>query len=404
MRPLRILSLTAGVLIGALLYQNSVGEAQAQMSRPGAIPTLVYVGTYTGEKSKGIYVFSLRTSGNEVSQNITLVPMGLAAETPNPSFIELDVKRRLLFAVNEVDEFQGKPTGSVSAFSIEQKTGKLTLINQVASGGRGPCHLILDKEGKNLLVANYSSGTVAVVPVATDGRLGEATSVIQHTGRSVHPEIQKGPHAHGVALDAANQFAFVTDLGLDKVMIYKFDAKQGKLTPNEPPFAKLKPGAGPRHIEFRPDGRFAYVLNEMDSTVTAYSYDAAKGALTEVQTTTTLPGYYEGPNTTAELGIHPNGNYLYASNRGHNSVVLFNIDKDKGTLEYVEEQGTGGKTPRHFGIQPSGQHMAIGNQNSDTVLASRIDAGNGRLKPSGIFADVGSPACMKFLPPPEPAK
>ena len=399
MRPLRI---TVGLLLCSLLFQNGAGEAQTQMNKAaGAIPTLVYVGTYTGAKSKGIYVFSLRTSGNEVSQNITLVPMGLAAETPNPSFIELDIKRRLLFAVNEIDEFEGKPTGSVSAFSIDSKTGKLTLINQRPSMGKGPCHLILDKEGKNLLLANYGTGSVAVFPVAADGRLGEATSVIQHSGSSINRERQEGPHAHGVALDAANQFAFVTDLGLDKVMIYKFDAKQGKLTPNEPAFAKLKPGAGPRHIEFRPDGRFAYVINELDSTVTAFAYDATRGALTEVQTITTLPGYYDGPNTTAEIGIHPTGKYLYASNRGHNSVVLFNIDKDKGTLEYVEEQGTGGSTPRHFGIQPSGQHMAIGNQNSDTVLASRIDAGNGRLKPSGIFAEVGSPVCMKFLPPPE---
>jgi len=367
--------------------------------------TLVYAGTYTGArskgKSKGIYFFWLKTRNLEVFQNITLVPLGLAAEAEHPSFLELDFKRRLLFAVNELNEFEGKPTGAVSAFSIDRATGKLTLLNQRASMGAGPCHLTLDKEGRRLLVANYGGGNLAVLPVGPDGRLGEAVDVVQHSGRSVHPERQKGPHAHGVTLDPANRFAFVCDLGLDKILAYRYDAQRGKLSPAEPAFAAVKAGSGPRHMVFRPDGRFAYVINELTSTVTVFRYDPEAGVLAEVETVSTLPPYFDGPNTGAEIGVHPTGKYLYVSNRGHNSVVLFSVDADQGTLTYVEEQGTGGSKPRHFGIQPSAKHLVIANQDSDTLLACRIDAGNGRLKPSGIFASAPSPVCAVFLPPPE---
>jgi 6-phosphogluconolactonase len=361
--------------------------------------TLVYAGTYTGPNSKGIYVFRLQTENLEVSQNILLVPMGLAVETPSPSFLEIDLKRRLLFAVNEVNEFEGKPTGAVSAFKIDDTNGKLTLLNQRASMGTGPCHLVLDKSGRNLLVANYGSGSVAVLPVAADGQLGEATDVVQHSGKSVNPDRQKGPHAHCMTLDPANRFAFACDLGLDKILTYRFDGEKGKLTPHDPPFTAIKPGAGPRHMAFRPDGKFAYVINEMNSTVNAFAYDPNAGVLKEIQAISTLPGYYDGPNSGAEVSVHPTGKWLYASNRGNNTVVLFTIDAGEGTLTYVEEQGTGGKTPRHFGIEPSAKHLTIANQNSDMLLVCRIDSGNGRLKPSGVFASVPSPACAKFLPP-----
>ena len=363
--------------------------------------TLVYVGTYTRGRNpgKGIYLFRLQTENLEVSQNITLVPLGLAVETPNPSFIDLDVRRRLLFAVDEIDEFDDRPTGAVSAFSIDRTSGTLTLLNQRPSMGTGPCHLVLDKGNRNVLVANYGSGSVAVLPVGSDGRLGAATAAVQHSGKSIHPDRQKGPHAHCMTLDPANRFAFACDLGLDKVLSYRFDARQGKLTPNDPAFVSTRPGAGPRHMIFRPDGRFAYVVNELSSTVTAYAYDSNTGGLKDAQTVTTLPEYFDGANTGAEVGVHPSGRYLYVSNRGHNSVVLFAIDPQRGTLTYIEEQGTGGSTPRHFGIEPSAKHLAIANQDSNTVLVCRIDAGNGRLKPSGVFASVPSPVCVKFLPP-----
>lgn len=401
MRSFRLSRVTAGAFFLALLLgvaASDVGIAQTP-GAPTVAPddTLVYVGTYTGTKSKGIYLFKLQ----DIPQNITLVPLGLAAETPNPSFLEIDRTRRLLFAVNEVDEFEGKPTGAVSAFSIDRATGKLTLLNQRPSMGKGPCHLVLDKERRNLLVANYGSGTVAVFPVGPDGRLGEATAVVQHTGKSINPDRQKGPHAHCMTLDPANRFAFACDLGLDKILTYRFDPLKGTLTPGEPAFTSVKPGAGPRHMVFRPDGRFAYVVNELHSTVTAFAYDSNAGVLHELQTISTLPKDFEGSNSGAEIDVHPSGKYLYVSNRGHNSVVLFNIDMQKGTLTYVEAQGSGGRTPRHFGIDPSGKHLAIANQGSDTVLASRIDAGNGRLKPSGVFASAPTPVCVKFLPPPD---
>jgi 6-phosphogluconolactonase len=361
--------------------------------------TLAYVGTYTGPKSQGIYLFKLQPPGADLSQNITLEPLGLAAASSNPSFLELDLKRRLLFAVNEVSQFGGSASGAVSAFAIDPDKGTLTLINQRPSMGTGPCHLVLDKSGRHLLVANYGSGSVSVLPVAADGRLDAASDVVQHTGRSVNPERQTGPHAHCVTLDRANRLAFVCDLGLDKVLTYRFDPRRGKLTPHDPPFAQLKPGAGPRHMVFRPDGRFAYVVNELTSTVTAFRYDSDHGVLREVQTVSTLPEHFQGKNSCAEVDVHPSGKWLYASNRGHNSVVLFNVDSRTGMLTYVEEQGTGGFTPRHFGIEPSARYLAVGNQDSDTILVARIDAGNGRLKPSGVFAQAPTPVCVKFLPP-----
>lgn len=367
------------------------------MAQASSKPTLVYVGTYTQTTSKGIYLFRLQTENLEVPQNVTLAPMGLAAESRNPSFLELDAKRRLLFAVNEIDDFEGQRSGAVSAFTI-RPDGTLTLLNQQSSKGTGPCHLTLDRTGRHVLIANYGGGSVTVLPVGADGRLGAATDFVQHTGSSVNPERQRGPHAHCVTMDRANRFALVCDLGLDKVLIYKFDAQRGKLTPNDPAFAAVKPGSGPRHMVFRPDGRFAYVANEMTSTITVFTFDGRSGAMREVQTVSTLPPHFDSPNSIAEIGIHPSGQWVYASNRGHNSVVLFNVDRGSGRLTYVEEQGTGGAKPRHFGIDPAARHLAVGNQDSDTVLVCRIDAGNGRLKPSGVFASVPSPVCIQFLP------
>ena len=403
MRPVYIALIAGSILFLTSSRQSTLGadppKKPSQQDYSSAKDSLVYAGTYSGKESKGIYFYKLQTTGLEVSQNITLVPLGLAVEAENPSFLEIDLKRRILFAVNEINTFQGKPAGAVSSFAIDPATGKLTLLSQQSTMGTGPCHLILDKNGKNALVANYGSGSVAVLPVSADGKLGEASDFKQHEGSSVNPQRQKGPHAHCVTLDPANKFAFVCDLGLDKVMIYRFDAEHGKLTPNDPPFMQAKPGAGPRHMVFRPDGKFAYVVNELNSTVTSYSYDPEKGALTELESLSTLPGYYDGPNTGAEIAVHPSGKFLYASNRGNDSVVLLTIDPDSGKLTWVEEQNTGGKTPRHFGIQPSAKHMVIANQNSNTLLASRIDPGNGRLKPSGVFAKCPSPTCAIFLPP-----
>jgi 6-phosphogluconolactonase len=400
--------LAIAIFVFAILGAVPTSQAQTVDSPSAdnelASETLAYVGTYTGGKSKGIYLFRLQAQNPEVSQDVVLVPLGLAAEMPSPAFLEIDARRRLVFAVNETSEFNGQRTGGVSAFSVDPATGKLKLLNQQSSMGAGPCHLVLDRTGRHIFVANYGSGSVAVLPVASDGRLGKASDVVQHEGKSVNPQRQEGPHAHCVTLDPANRFLFVCDLGLDKVMIYQFDAQNGKLTPNEPAFAAVAPGAGPRHMVFRPDGRFAYVINELNSTVTTYAYDANAGTLSELQTVSSLPEKFDGPNTCAEIGIHPSGKYVYASNRGHDSVVLFAVDREKGTLTYVEAQSTGGKTPRHFGIHPSGAHLAIANQNSDTLLLCRIEEATGRLKPSGAFAEVPTPSCIQFLPPADTAR
>ncbi len=301
--------------------------------------------------------------------------------------------------MNETEEFEGKPTGFASAFSIDRKTGKLTLINRQPTEGKAPCHLALDKSRRNLIVANYTSGTVTVLPVAADGRLGAPSAVVQHTGSSVNRQRQAGPHAHCTTFDPAYRLLFACDLGLDKVMAYELDAAKGTLTAHSPAFASVKPGSGPRHIDFRPDGRFAYVLNEMTSTVTAFAYDAKTGTLTERQTLSTLPPSFSGSNSGAEISVHPSGKFVYSSNRGHDSIALFRIDPAQGTLTFVEAQGTGGRTPRNFAIDPAGRYLFAANQDSGTMLIFTIDQATGQLKPSGSPVAVPSPVCVRFLPP-----
>jgi 6-phosphogluconolactonase len=378
--------------------RNMLPAAAAQPSGGAAVSpedTLVYVGTYTDRKipSRGIYAYRLQPGSR------TLAPVGLAAESRNPSFLAIDAGRQLLFAVNELDEFEGKPTGAVSAFAIDRATGMLRLINQRPSMGRAPCHLVLDKSGRHLLVANYTSGTVAVLPVAADGRLGDATAVVQHAGSSVNPRRQQGPHAHCMTFDPAHRFVFACDLGLDKVLAYRFDADRGTLTPHDPPFATVKPGAGPRHMAFRPDGRFAYVLNELDSTVTTFAYDASAGAMKEVATVSTLPPDSKGSNSGAEIAMHPSGRYVYASNRGHDSVAVFAIDPGKGTLTFIAAEPSGGRAPRHFGLDASGRVMTIAGQDSGTLLTGAIDPESGRFQPSGPPVSAPTPVFVGFLPP-----
>jgi 6-phosphogluconolactonase len=361
-------------------------------NRSGAA-VLAYFGTYAGAKSKGIYVSRLDLATGK------LTDPELAVATTNPSFLAVHPSHRLLYAVGETENFGGKNAGAVSAFSIDLTTGKLTLLNQQPSGGAGPCHLVVDKTGKNVLVANYSGGSVAVLPIGTDGKLGEATAFIQHAGSSANPQRQKEPHAHSINLDAANRFAFVADLGLDKVLVYKFDANKGTLVPNDPPFAMVNPGAGPRHFAIHPSQRFAYVINEMQCTVTAFNYDARRGKLNELQTISTLPvGVSVRPEfSTAEVQVHPSGKFLYGSNRGHDSIAVFAIDEKDGHLTLSENQPTQGNTPRNFGIDPTGTYLLAANQDSDNVVAFRIDSRTGRLIPTGQSIEVGAPVCVKFL-------
>lgn len=395
MRNLLPLLLALVVVFGSSFAERHAAAGQTTTSTVARDATLVYVGTYTTGKStgKGIHLFALESKGDVD----TLVPLGVAADTVNPSFLDIDRKRRLLFAVSEVSNFEGKQVGAVSAFSIDPATGKLTLINQQPSMGTGPCHLVLDNAGRHVLVANYGSGSVAVVPVGPDGRLGAATATVQHTGSSVNPDRQKGPHAHCLILDPANRFAFACDLGLDKILVYRYDADKGTLTPNDPPFATVKPGAGPRDMVFRPDSRFAYVGNEMQSTITAFAYDAKAGRLTDIQTVSTLPSDFQGQNSIAEIAMHPSGRYVYISNRGHNSVAVFSVDSSKGTLTLLQHQNTGGRTPRHFGLEPDARRLIMANQQSDNLLVNRIGK-DGRLTSSGELVSTPTPVYVGFLP------
>jgi 6-phosphogluconolactonase len=329
-----------------------------------------------------------------------LSPLGVAAETANPTFFQIASNHRFLYAANEVNTFEGKPAGAVSAFSIDASTGKLTLLNQKTSGGPGPCHLILDNAGKNVLLANYGGGSIESIPVQSDGRLAAPTTFIQYTGKGFDSARQEAPHAHCMALDPANKFAFVCDLGLDKVVSYRFDGSKGNLTPNQPAFTAAAPGAGPRHITFHPDGRQAYVLNEMKSTVVRYSYDPATGTLTEQQTVRLLPPEFSGVSTGAEVVVHSSGKYLYASNRGDDSIVVFSIDGTSGNLTFLQRVSTQGKTPRHFAIDPSGKLLFAANQNSGNVVIFNLDPATGKLTPSGKTLDVPAPMCVQFLPVP----
>ena len=310
--------------------------------------------------------------------------------------LDLHPSRPLLYAVSEVGSFQGKQGGAVSAFAIDPASGKLTLLNQQSSEGSSPCHLMVDPSGKCVVAVNYTSGSVACLPIRADGRLGEATSVVQHEGSSVNPSRQKGPHAHGVNIDAAGRFVFVTDLGIDKVMIYRLDAGQGKLTANEPAFLAATPGAGPRHLAFHPNGRWAYVINELSSTISVLGYDAPRGVLRSLLSVSTLPEGYKGPSTAAEVKVHPSGKFVYASTRGPDTIAIFTVNAVTGKLRLVGHEPTQGKTPRDFAIDPTGRYLLVANQDGNNIVVFRINPETGELRGVGKPVELASPVCVKM--------
>ena len=372
-------------LLGVVLFLAMAASATAAQYR-------VYFGTYTaGGKSKGIYCSHFDTATGVLSAP------ELAAETTNPSFLAIHPNHRFLYAVGELT---GQKAGALTAFALDPNSGKLTPLNQQPSGGAGPCHVSLDRKGRHALIANYSGGSVAVLPINSDGTLREASAFVQHTGSSINPKRQTTPHAHAFYLDAANRFAFAPDLGLDKVMIYRFDAARGTLAPNEPAFAPVASGSGPRHFAFHPGGRFGYVINELLCTITGFRYDSRKGALHEIQTLSTLP---EGESlqvgySTAEIFVHPNGKFLYGSNRGHDTIAVFGIDRRTGKLTPIQHVSTQGKTPRNFNLDPTGTYLFAANQGSDNVVVFRVDTATGHLMPTGQRISLGAPVCIEFLP------
>ncbi len=350
---------------------------------------LVHVGTYTNGESEGIYSFALDLNAGE------LVPHGEVTKVENPSFLAMHPTHRFLYAVNETSTFQGQDGGGVSAFAVDPETGGLSLLNQKPSGGAAPCHLVVDQTGQNVLVANYTGGSVSSLRIERDGSLGETTSFIQHEGSSVTPR-QSAPHAHSIDMDYANRFAFCSDLGLDKVLVYRFYPRRGKLVLAGS--AKTKGAAGPRHFALHPRGRFGYGINEIDLTVNAYHYRAVNGDLRPFQTLSTLPpGEEKGEGmSTAEIYCHPSGRFVYGSNRGHDTIVVYSINQQTGELTYVENEPTGGKTPRSFGIDPTGNFLLAANQSTNDIHIFRINQETGELDPTGHGINCPTPVCVIF--------
>jgi len=381
----------AGLFRPALLVALAALAASALAApdvKPG--PVNVYVGTYTDGTSRGIYRLTFDAATGTMTEPV------LAVETKNPSFLALHPNGRFLYAVGETSSFEGAATGAVSAFAIDPKTGDLTLLNQQSSGGTGPCHLVVDKTGRNALVANYGGGTVAVLPIGPDGRLKPASSVRVHEGSGPNKGRQEKPHAHGIYLDAAERFAFSPDLGADRVFVYRFDAAKGTLEPQGA--APLDPGSGPRHLAFHPSGKSLYAINELLSTVTAFSYDADKGALAALQTLSALPAGFSGTSWTAEVAVSPDGRFVYGSNRGDDSLAVFAVDKATGRLTPAGHAPVGGKNPRHFTIDPTGRWILAGHQGSGTVAVLRLDPATGMPALVGSPVKVDKPVCLLPVP------
>jgi 6-phosphogluconolactonase len=365
---------------------------------------LVYVGTYTEPirfgtgkilqgKGEGIYVFRMDAASGALE---------LASKTTgvaNPSYLAFDGAQRFLYVVNELKSYQDRPTGTVSAFAADAATGELRFLNKQPTHGTDPCHVVVDAQRKHVFVANFMSGSICVLSVRDDGSLGDACDFIQHQGAGIDPVRQGGPHAHSVTLDSANRYAFVPDLGLDKLLIYRFDAKRGMLEPNGVPWIKMKPGAGPRHVALHPGGRFAYLINELNSTLAALACNRRTGAFQELQIVPTLPEGFRGESTCADVQVSPSGRFVYVSNRGHDSIAIYRINQRTGRLTYVDHAATQGRTPRSFCLDPTGRFLLAANQDSDMIVTFRIDARTGKLRPTGHVAHVPTPVCVKVRMP-----
>ncbi len=349
---------------------------------------LVYVGTYTSGESEGIYVFEMDPGTGRWTEK------GLAAEIDSPTFVATHPDRNLLYSVGRSVDADGNRIGTINAFSIDPDSGKLTLLNRQPSGGRGPCHVSVDPSGKVVLAANYGGGNVVSFPIREDGGLGERRGFHQHSGSGPHPDRQTGPHAHFIGVDPSGQFALAADLGIDRIRIYRLTG-DGGLVENDPTFAALHPGAGPRHLAFHPHAPFVYVINELDSTLTVFSFDATRGRLDALQNVTTLPEDFAGANTTAEVLVHPSGRFLYGSNRGHDSIAIYRVGDD-GTLSLIGHESTRGRTPRNFGIDPAGRFLFAANQDTHEIVAFQIDQETGKLAATGDTYSVNRPVCVRF--------
>ena len=376
------------------LDSASAQAPEPNSRRPGF---LVYVGTYTaipnlaGLKSEGIYVFRM----DSVTGELTLLQV--MGSVINPSFLAIHPNGKFLYAVNEVDQSEGQPGGEVSAFSMEARTGKLTLLNHQLSQGVDPCHLCVDATGRYVLVANYSSGNFSLLPVESDGRLLPAVDVVQHYGSGPDLDRQEGPHVHSVNLDPGNRFVLIADLGLDRLMVYRLDLEKGKFIPQGRAHVQGQTGSGPRHLDFHPNGRFVYLVNELNSTLSVYEYSPTDGTLRVIQVVPTLPVGCAEINLSADVHVSPSGRFVYASNRGHDSLAIFAVDEESGRLATIGHQATLGMTPRNFAIDLNGEYLLAANQDSGTIVTFRIEAKTGKLSPTGVVTQVPAPVCIKIL-------
>lgn len=373
----------------------ALGCASGRMGATGAAPQPagweLYVGTYTNDtESHGIYRLVVDAASGASRQ------MAVAAETANPSYLALARGRRTLVAVNELTTFEGRPTGAVSTFARDPATGSLSPRGQRASQGGAPCYVTVDRAARHALVANYVGGNVAVLPIGADGSIGDASAVVQHTGRGAHPVRQAAPHAHCVVLAPSGGHVVVTDLGIDRVMVHRFDADTGALSSSPVAEVALRPGAGPRHLAFSPDGRTLHVACELDSTLVALDYDSDSGRMQERQRLSTRPAGATGENFPADVHVHPSGRTVYVSNRGDDSVAVFAVAPLSGELSLTQSVATGGRWPRNFALAPDGQLLLVANQRSGTIVAFRVDQATGALAPTGGRIALPAPVCLLF--------
>jgi 6-phosphogluconolactonase len=360
----------------------------------------VYVGTYTepilfgtGQiyqgKGKGLYRFDLDTVHN--SANLIWEKIGV----PNPSYLVLSPSHRYLYSVNELKELEGKKSGAVSAFSLDGENGKPRFLNSKLSLGTDPCHVVVSPRGTHVLVANYMSGSVSVFPILLDGSLDEASDFHQHSGSSINTTRQSGPHAHSTVFDPLGRYVFVSDLGADKLVVYDWDGIRGKLQLRENSCYKARAGSGPRHITHHPKKPFAYIVNELDSTISVLAYDPSSVTFREIQVLSSLPDGFTGSNSCADIHLSPSGIFLYVSNRGHDSIAVFRIGSKQGLLEPVGHFLSGGGIPRSFAIDPLGNFLLVANQNGDNIVAFRINRQTGALDATGLEIRVSTPVCIR---------
>ena len=390
--PTHLAAIVGCGVLYSLAALSAVVPAAAQSGKASAGKLRVYIGGYTKGKTKGIFIYNMNPSTG------FLTPQGVGPDVESPSYLALSPNHRYLYAVNEVDTFEGKPGGGVSSYKIDPSTGALTLINAQNSGGTGPCHISTDSAATHILVANYGSGSVEVLPVdGADGSLGMPSCLIQHSGSSVDASRQEGPHAHCSIFDPNDKFAMVCDLGLDKIVAYKYDKTAGTIDSTGVSPGVVAPGSGPRHFVFSKDGKHGYCVTEMKSTVTAFHYDPSSGALKEFQTISALPAGFNGNSSGAEIALSPDGKFVYSSNRGADNLAIFAVSPRDHTLSLVGHQSTGGKVPRCFGIDPSGNYIIAANQESNTLVVFKRNIKTGTLTPTGQTLECPAPVCVVYL-------